>query len=154
MSISRLTLGTAQLGSRYGIANRLGQPKPDEVDAILRTAFDLEIRSLDTAAEYGESEAAIGRFLRREGRPDGLRICGKLPLLESGLSARALDRAVADAASGSCQRLGAEKIDDYLVHSPANLREYGRTLVAALLRCREAGWVERIGVSVYGPEDA
>jgi aryl-alcohol dehydrogenase-like predicted oxidoreductase len=150
----RLTLGTAQLGTSYGIANRRGRLEPRAVDRILRTAFELGVRSLDTAPDYGDAEARIGRFLTREGRPEGLEVCTKLPRLRPALSSIELDRIVMEWLEGSRRRLSVETIDYYLVHSAATLEEYGEQLIRILSRCQQRGWVRHIGVSVYGPDDA
>ena len=47
---SRLGLGTAQFGQVYGITNRLGWIAADEVGRILRTAAEVGVSLLDTAA--------------------------------------------------------------------------------------------------------
>src|SRR5690606_21493334 len=51
----RLTLGSAQWGMPYGIANRTGPPSRDELAELLRVARDAGIRAIDTARAYGES---------------------------------------------------------------------------------------------------
>lgn len=150
----RLTLGTAQLGMAYGVTNRRGQPSPEEVEAILRRAFDLGVRSLDTAADYGVSEALIGRYLRRHGRPPGLVLCTKLPRLPRDLRPDRIDGVVSDALQGSLRRLGVDRVDHYLIHAQSDLIAHGRPLIEALVSCRQSGLVRRIGASVYTPEDA
>jgi len=149
-----LTLGTAQLGAAYGLAGARGGLARGEVDSILRAALELEVRSLDSAPQYGEAEARIGRFLQREASGADLSICTKLPKLPPGLTADALDGVVTEALEASRRRLRRDTIDTYLVHAPADLRAYGRILVDALVRRRDAGWVSRLGVSIYDPADA
>ncbi len=58
---SMLVLGTAQLGQRYGIANREGQPDYRSAMRILQMAAEGGVAALDTAPAYGQSEALIGR---------------------------------------------------------------------------------------------
>lgn len=55
-----LVLGTAQLGSEYGIANRTGQPSAPDAVALIRLAADAGVRALDTARGYGSAETLIG----------------------------------------------------------------------------------------------
>ena len=62
--ISAMSLGTVQLGMNYGIANNAGKPSEETAFAILRTALEKGVTSLDTARGYGDSEEVIGRFLR------------------------------------------------------------------------------------------
>jgi hypothetical protein len=54
-----LALGTVQFGLPYGIAGRDARVPEDEVRAILRRAFELGIRVLDTAAAYGDIEGRL-----------------------------------------------------------------------------------------------
>ena len=85
MNFSRLLLGTVQFGLNYGIANIHGKPSFDTVKAILKTALDNGITSLDTAAAYGDSEEVLGRALAELGIADRMTIVSKVPPLpESG----------------------------------------------------------------------
>ena len=153
MSRKRLTLGTVQFGLPYGVAGR-GVPSPEEVDAILETARELGVRSVDTAAAYGASEERVGAFLKRRGWPGGLAICTKLPPLDEAATGTGLEGLVADAVESSLRRLGSERIDCYLIHRASDLSRHGRALVEALLKQRESGRIGRIGVSIYGPDEA
>ncbi|MDX1387849.1 MAG: aldo/keto reductase, partial [Acidobacteriota bacterium] len=94
-------------------------------------------------------EAKIGRFIA--GSRTRLEICTKLPPVDPDADVRAI---VADAVEGSLARLGVERVDAYLVHRAADLRRHGRGLIDALAEQRARGRIERIGVSVYGPDDA
>jgi hypothetical protein len=64
MDRSRLILGTANFGNRYGISGGLSK---EECFGILDAAWDLGIRWLDTARSYGDSEEIVGLH-RREWR--------------------------------------------------------------------------------------
>jgi len=61
--ISKLTLGTAQLGQKYGIASK-GQPSKETAFKILEIATDNGINCIDTAPYYGNSEKLIGEFYK------------------------------------------------------------------------------------------
>ena len=52
----QLCLGTAQLGSAYGIANTVGQPTRAAAIEMVQFAVKQGIRWFDTAQGYGESE--------------------------------------------------------------------------------------------------
>ena len=71
-ALSRLSLGTVQLGMNYGIANRDGKPSLEQGMEVLQAAVDGGITSLDTAAAYGDSERVIGTFLRGYARREEL----------------------------------------------------------------------------------
>ena len=61
--ISKLTLGTAQLGMKYGIANQKGNLSINEANQIIKNAINFGINSFDTAQNYGQSEKILGKFL-------------------------------------------------------------------------------------------
>ena len=56
----KLSLGTVQFGKKYGISNTSGIVSYNEAENILNTAKDAEIKMLDTANDYGESENILG----------------------------------------------------------------------------------------------
>ncbi len=58
----KLILGTVQLGKEYGINNSTGILESEESHRILDTAYENNIRLLDTAEAYGKSHKIIGEF--------------------------------------------------------------------------------------------
>ena len=60
---SRFVVGAAQLGLKYGVANRKGKPNADLTKKILAAAWRGGARVIDTAQAYGESETAIREAL-------------------------------------------------------------------------------------------
>lgn len=62
-SISKMTLGTVQLGLNYGIANNEGKPDEEKAFRILDSALASGVNCIDTAAIYGDSEKVIGKYL-------------------------------------------------------------------------------------------
>lgn len=87
MKFSRLLLGTVQFGLNYGIANTQGKPSFDRVKAILKTALDNGITSLDTAAAYGDSEEVLGKALAELGIADRMTVVSKVPPLPQNCDA-------------------------------------------------------------------
>ena len=82
--ISKLAIGTAQFGMDYGISNQKGKVKEDEVEKILDLAFENGINTIDTAKAYGNSEEAIGNYLKK--RPNNSwNIITKLSDTKTGL---------------------------------------------------------------------
>jgi len=87
MNISRITLGTAQLGYDYGIANQNGKPDFHSSMEILQYAYDNGINTFDTAPTYGDSEEIIGSFIS-SGPPEikkSIVISSKLPPINRNL---------------------------------------------------------------------
>lgn len=149
----KLVLGTAQLGLKYGIANRGGALSASEACALLRLAHESGISMLDTAPAYGESESVVGRCLASfDGR---FQIVTKtLPLPKQ--APRAADvEAVAREFSASLRRLGSESVYGILVHHSRDLLgpEGGR-LYGLLAERRARGQALKIGVSVYTRAEA
>jgi len=66
-SLSRLALGTVQLGVDYGIANRDGKPSIDEACKLLKVAQEMGIDTFDTAKAYGDSEKVLGECIGGRG---------------------------------------------------------------------------------------
>ena len=71
---SKLALGGAQFGMRYGIANATGQPPCSVIAQIFRKASKSGVSLIDTAQAYGDSEAVVGRML---GEYAGFRVVTK-----------------------------------------------------------------------------
>lgn len=144
---ARIALGTAQFGLPYGVANTRGQISEEEGGAILSLARGAGLRTLDTAIAYGDSESRLGRLGVREWQ-----VITKLPAMPDD-TASAADW-VPGQVAGSMARLRAESLHGLLLHRPAQLcGSRGRGLYEALVRERESGRVERIGVSIYAPDE-
>jgi aryl-alcohol dehydrogenase-like predicted oxidoreductase len=144
----RLCLGTVQFGLPYGVANASGQVTAAEVQAILRLARDSRIDTLDTAIAYGDSERALG-----EAGVDDFRVVTKLPLLTPD-AAQDVDGWVRTHLRDSLGRLRARAVHGLLLHRAGDLSgPQAAPLFAALRAVKAEGLVERIGVSIYGPED-
>ncbi len=62
--LSKLSMGTVQFGLDYGIANTSGQPAQEEVNKIIDYIHLNGINCFDTAQDYGNSEAVLGKALK------------------------------------------------------------------------------------------
>ena len=65
LDLSAFALGTVQLGLTYGLGEHAAKPTEEAAFAILDRAVDLGVNTLDTANNYGDSEAVIGRWLNK-----------------------------------------------------------------------------------------
>jgi aryl-alcohol dehydrogenase-like predicted oxidoreductase len=150
---SRIALGTVQLGMAYGIRNIHPQPAPDECASILDAAAESNIRTIDTAAIYGTSEARIGEYIRRHPGGSPFDIVTKIPPWNRLERNTSLPNAVLAAVASSLERLGVPCCDAVLVHhAPDLLSSEGTKIWEGLVRCKEEGLVKRIGASTYDPE--
>ena len=148
--MSALGLGTAQLGSPYGVSNRSGQPSEAEAAAILEYALESGIGVIDTAPAYGDAEALLGRLLPEA----GVRIVTKTPPLACDELTTAACDAVRRSAESSLERLRRARLDALLVHHGSELALPGAERLAhCLLELRDAGIARQLGVSVYTHDD-
>ncbi len=144
--VSRLALGTVQLGMNYGIANRTGRPERGAAHALLRKAWDHGIRVLDTAQAYGDAETVIGSFLAAAPGCD-FQVVSKLP---PGIDVNNADAIVA-AVRISVTRIG-RPLAAMLLHDEKMLDRWHDGLGEGLLRAIDEGLCATAGVSIYRPE--
>jgi spore coat polysaccharide biosynthesis protein SpsF len=153
---SVLTLGTAQLGSNYGIANRVGMPGETEILRMLAVAADAGITAVDTASAYGESERQLGRLLPPN-FADRIRITTKLDPL-ADLPPDAPRKLVADAVDASVfkslYRLKRVKLDSLLLHRWTHHDAWGGAAWARLIELKRSGLIGTLGASVSYPSEA
>jgi aryl-alcohol dehydrogenase-like predicted oxidoreductase len=143
----KLALGTVQFGLPYGVANQRGQVSPAEAAAILAAARNAGIDTIDTAIAYGDSEACLG-----QAGVAGLKLVTKLPPVPPQCG----DVAVWVRAQvlASLHRLGLERLHGLLLHQVGQLSgAHGAVLVACLQTLKAEGLVDKIGVSIYDPDD-
>lgn len=143
---SRLALGTVQFGLPYGVANTQGQVSHGQAEAMLEVIRTAGIDTIDTAIAYGEAETVLGRI-----GISGLRVVSKVPALRE--PAIAVDDWVVAQVEASLERLRVPRLGGLMLHAPDDLLgPHGVALARGLRRARDAGLAERIGLSVYSPE--
>lgn len=144
----KLALGTVQFGLKYGAFNTDGQVSPSEVALILQEAQASGITMLDTASAYGESEAVLGQLHA----PQTFSVVTKVPPVDAATS---VFEFVTAKLEESLQRLNTPQVYALMLHRAADLLgEYGSEIWRALTVLRKQGLVQKIGVSVYGPDEA
>lgn len=152
---SKLVLGTAQLGSNYGIANTSGVPDKRQCEELIKTAVANGITYLDTARAYGKSEAMIGQSLK-SGWESRVRIITKLsPLLDCPKDAfGSILKAFVDASIyKSCSALRVEKLDILMLHRFSHLTDWDGEVWSRLLDLKASGLIGELGASVQSPEE-
>ena len=143
--INRLALGTAQFGSRYGVANRSGEVAASELAAILETARTAGIEVCDTAAVYGDSESRLGAA-----GVGGWKIVTKLPPLPP--SVIDAEQWVSDSVGQSLERLRQPALWGVVLHRTDDLGgAHASAIYQGLQALRARGVIRKIGLSVYSP---
>lgn len=145
--MNKLALGTVQLGLPYGIANQGGQIGRKEACSILSLARECGVDTLDTAINYGDSEKCLGDM-----GVEGFRLITKLPDLPDGITDIAAW--VDEQLQASLSRLKVDALYGLLLHRSQQLSSVGGVAIArALERLKADGRVQKIGVSIYRPEE-
>jgi aryl-alcohol dehydrogenase-like predicted oxidoreductase len=142
----KLSLGTAQFGSNYGVANHEGQISVREAKSILKIAQSAGIKTLDTAVSYGLAEEVLGEI-----GVNDFHCISKLPLLPKNVGD--IKAWVNMQIIESINRLGLPYLYGMLLHHPGDiLGPGGDEYLIALLDAKDHGYIKKIGFSIYSPE--
>lgn len=122
--LSSFSLGTVQLGMTYGLGVDKEKPSEKTAFSILDTAMERGIDNLDTANNYGDSEAVIGRWLqkRREEKKTLPWIVTKVGPFKMG-SRDILRDDILYQTENSIQNLGMDTLDCLMIH---NFEDYDK----------------------------
>ncbi len=118
LNLSAFALGTVQLGMQYGLGEDSAKPSEEKSFAMLDRAMELGINTLDTANNYGDSEAVIGRWLKKR-RAEGKSlpwVVDKIGPLKHG-SYDILRDDVYRQVEGCLNTLGINAIDCLMLHN-------------------------------------
>lgn len=142
---SKLVLGTANFGLKYGVANFAGKLSDEALKKILQNASQAGIKTFDTAQAYGDSEKRLGLFMGLEAKVitkigDDLRGGYEAGIIRTGVKT-------------SLDRLQRDRLKGILLHRPELLLGVdGRKIAADLQLVKDEGLVEKIGVSIYSSD--
>jgi aryl-alcohol dehydrogenase-like predicted oxidoreductase len=150
-SIYRLGLGTVQWGMQYGVTNTAGKPPIEEVKKILHLAKVAGVDLLDTAWAYGDAQDVIGQTCSSD---TAFQVVTKTRPLK-GLDVIGADVAltIENAFKDSSSKLQRENVYGLIVHHADDLLgANGPTLWRVLEKLKAEGFVQKIGCSLYQPE--
>lgn len=134
-----MILGTVQLGLDYGINNQRGKPNRVQANQILNYAYSSGIKTLDTAAGYGNSEEIIGLF-HKETPLNRFNIITKFHFDNKS----ELGEIIQSAKS----KLRVGQIETLMFHSFQNYKDFGKRILGEWnLKFKDAA--KQFGVSVY-----
>jgi 1-deoxyxylulose-5-phosphate synthase len=153
--VSEISLGTVEIGMPYGIAENGAIPVPDEAAAsgLLNDALDRGINFIDTARAYGESEAIIGRALRRR-RKEYVLASKVLSRHGQKLSEDQTRDLTAASVRESLRLLQTDAVDLMMIHCGAGEVLPNPFVFDTLDVLKREGLIRTIGASVYGEEAA
>jgi hypothetical protein len=137
-----LSLGTAQFGLPYGVANQNGQIPYREAEKIIQFAEDNSIPYLDTAIAYGISETVLGEI-----GVANFKITSKLPQFPNN---ERVDSWIERLVESSLNRLKLNQLDSLLLHRSNDLlSDYGEDAIETLNRLKQSGLIANFGISIY-----
>jgi len=138
----KIALGTVQFGLDYGINNLTGKIPKNEVFEILDYAHKSGINVIDTSYAYGDSESVLGEYLKRSGIK--FKVVSKLPGNKDDKSFEIFHETL--------NHLNKNKIYGYLIHNFDFYLKNSR-IWADLRKIKQQGKVQKIGFSLYYPEE-
>jgi aryl-alcohol dehydrogenase-like predicted oxidoreductase len=153
LKISRLCLGTAQLGMRYGINNESGKPEFEESKAIVDLAIKNKINAFDTAPVYGNSEKILGKCLEKQDK-DKLVLISKLPAIDWNKENDEIIAYIRNTVKKTLKDLKIKCIPVYLFRKFDDMEKENRLALNELKAMKTEGLIGKIGVSIYTPEEA
>ncbi len=148
----KLSLGTAQFGSAYGITNTNGLPSEDGIYRILDVFFEKGHSFLDTAQEYGDSHKKINQWYKRKYSKS---------YVHPNVTTKIHIKSTSDIAffehrvEKLCEELGVENLYAIFIHNPSdvvNIENFYQ-LNDQFKRLKNRGLVKKTGVSVYSPTE-
>ncbi len=137
--MGKLVLGTVQFGLQYGV-NSAGRPSQKAVKSILNEAATGGITTLDTSSAYGNSEEVLGDSIVAPGQ---FNIVSKYPKGETP---------VGEMFNSSLKRLKVNKLYGYLLHH-FEVYKNNPKVWDEFIELKESGKVQKIGFSLYTPEE-
>lgn len=139
--MKNLILGTVQFGLNYGLTNKDGKVSVEEVYKILDCARANGIMTLDTASAYGDAEKILGSYKH----------INDFRVITKGVNTSNLND-LRNSIQNSLSNLHAKSLYAYLVHKFEDIR-YNKDLIENLNTIKSEGFLEKIGVSLYNPEE-
>lgn len=153
--VSKLVVGTAQLGLDYGVTNYSGKPNVETSVNLVRTAIVNGVKGFDTARAYGESENVLGGALAG-GWHERTEVFTKLDTLteypdqlSDAVVAALVDKSLAE----SRLALQQDQLGTVLLHRTDLLFRWGGAVWRHLIERVSSGDIRTLGVSVQSPEE-
>ena len=152
LKVSRLGLGTAEIGFAYGIGPR-SLPSEDEAIKLLNSAVELGITYFDTASLYGLAEERIGRsgILKNRGVVVGTK-CGNFLDKKLDLSPEEMKKTIGQEIGASLKNLKTDHLQLLLFHGGTPELIINSGLMDFMQKMKTDGTIGYIGISTRGEE--
>ena len=142
--MKQLILGTANFDNNYGILNN--KLSINQISETLKLCFEENIKVIDSAPTYGESQEILGNFLKKYSNYK-IDLISKTPLIFS-------DHNIYDEINKSLditlESMRLKEVNTLLVHNVSNFLEVNpRAYSQSLIKLKKEGKVRKIGISIY-----
>ena len=140
----KLSIGSAQFGFRYGICNKIGIVKKQEVKKIINYCKIKKINSIDTAQGYGNSHKILGSLNLNK-----FQITTKISNIKKK-KINDLESFVNLEVDKILKELNKKKVYALLIHDVSQLRgKFGKNLYKVLQNLKKNKKIIKLGISVY-----
>ena len=145
--LEKLILGTVHFGLDYGINNKLGQISKECIHEILDLAYAKDVKILDTAEAYGNSQQRIGDYHRNSHN--------RFDIITKFYANTSIDKtfSVKERILNDIDTLNIESLYCYMFHSFSDYKKYFSLFKDELLDLKSNGIINKIGVSIYTNEE-
>ena len=128
----KLSIGTAQFGFKYGICNKLGIVKKNEIKKIINFCKLKKIKSIDTAQGYGRSQRVLGKFNLRE-----FELTTKISNIPEHNNIN-LEKKINSEINKILKELNVKQVYALLIHNTDKLKgKFGKSLFEILLKIKK-----------------
>lgn len=152
--LSRFSLGTVQLGMKYGLGEDCEKPSEEKAFVLLDRAMELGIDNLDTANNYGDSEAVIGRWLRKRKQTQQTTpwVVTKIGPLKHG-SYDILRDDMLQQTENCCKNLGVDTLDCLMIHNFEDYEQEPDNVRKIMAEMKSQGMYRYSALSAYSRHD-
>lgn len=148
LTVSKMTLGTVQLGMNYGFIGNSQKPDVQASYRILQAAWQGGVSTYDTAATYGESEQILGHFLGKLQSGEAPTIITKIYVQpEDGWSSVRIKDEIYRQTRTSLEKLGVEQVSVMMLHNVDAMRAHGDVIAQVFAELVRDGLVKQAGIS-------
>lgn len=154
MNISRIGLGTVEIGIPYGVGNT-SLPSDAEAERILKSAVEIGVTYIDTARGYGVAEERIGKSgIGKDPRIVIGTKCGQFLKQEPSLRGEELEKRIREDIDMSRRNLRQETLQ--LVQFHNELEDYTNyeEIISIFQKLKDEQKIQHVGVTVRGENAA
>lgn len=146
--INKISLGTANFNSNYGLNRNNLKLSNKEIEKILVFAKKNRISNIDTAANYIGVEKKLGKLRLKE-----FKISSKLKAVTKNTNN--IEKKILLEIQSSLKKLRIKKIDILYLHNSNDLIDKRKKFIVykALQKAKKLNLIKKIGISVYSKDD-